>query len=204
MYDALALLGFSSALSLISFAVSVVTYLLSAIGLYKMGKNLGLSNPWISFIPVANIYAFGRIAERYIKADGSRSARWSKILLILYIILIVLAFILVLVVVIGLIAEMVSHPNVNAYFESERFAATALFSVVIPMLLLTFAILGVSIAYLVVKYIALWRLYALYDMETATLFLVLSIIFSFLEPIFIFILRNRQPRVAVEQQSDIM
>ena len=70
--------------------VSLVLYILQGVGLYEMGKRLNLNNPWLSFVPFANVYALGRIAQRYIKRDGTQSAKFSVILLALYIAEIVL------------------------------------------------------------------------------------------------------------------
>lgn len=37
-----------------------VAYLLKAIGLMKITKNLGEQNPWLAFIPVADMYLLGK------------------------------------------------------------------------------------------------------------------------------------------------
>ena len=45
--------------------VSIVMYLLYAFGLYGMAKGAGIEMPWRGFIPFANTFLFGKIAERY-------------------------------------------------------------------------------------------------------------------------------------------
>ncbi len=204
MAFASSVIGIVAIIYLFSFVIGIVMYLLQAFGLYNMGKSLGLQNPWLSFIPVANLYAFGKIAEQYIKADGRKSAKFSKILLTLYIILFVILIAFLVFMVAIIMMDAMSDPNVNAYFESEEFAATAVFTFVIPLLLGYFALLGVAIALSIVEYIAMWRIFAIFDNDNATLYLVLSIFFSFLSPIFIFVLRNREPRILFAQQPEIM
>ena len=50
----------------------------------------------------------------------------------------------------------------------------------------------------VLIYIALYRLYKLYDPKHAVLFLVLSIIFAVTQPFFIFAIRNKEPHEYLE------
>ena len=37
--------------------VGIALYVLNGIGLYEMAKKMNFSNPWISFIPFANVFA---------------------------------------------------------------------------------------------------------------------------------------------------
>ncbi len=199
--------------ALILSVVSFVMYLLQAIGIYKMGKNMGLTSPWIAFIPIVNKYAFGRIAEKYIKTDGRPSAKFSKILLALEIVSMVLVLVIIVALFIGLIAEAVvanSYADPDFYLGSDEFVSSTIYSILLPMIIGEFVLIGFSIAKTVITYVALWRIFVIFDMETATVYLVLSIFFNFVQPIIIFILRNRQPRifmpqpVAEEQLENVM
>ena len=174
---------------------SLAMYLLQALGIYKMAKNMGFNNPWLAFVPFANTFMFGKVAETYVKPDGRPSAKFSKILLILQIVasVVVVAFIVFLFVFLMLEAT-------GTYFLSQDIEAIAVSALVLPIVLGYFALLGVMIAFNVVYYIALWRIFAIYNYNNATLFLVLSIFFSFLYPIFLFILRNKQPMFTAEQR----
>lgn len=209
MYETEALgLGFGVAFFaiyfIVLFGVALVMYLLESIGVYKMSKNMGLSNPWMAFVPIANHYALGRIAEKYIKNDGRPSAKFSKILLTLCIITLVVAIAFVVFIFVLVFLEAASIPEVDAVMYSEEMAATMAFTIILPILLGYLVILGVSIAFSVVWYVALWRVFALYDDKNATVYLVLSIFFGFLCPIFLFMLRNRQPKFTLEQRINIM
>lgn len=173
-------------------------YILEAIGIYNMGKSFKFSNPWIAFIPVANIYAFGKVAEKYIKSDGTRSVKFSKILLILLIVLIVVSIALIVLAVSAIvIAASISEYGYDVT-QNVPLPANLIIFLVFGMLLL----IGVTVAYRIVRYVALWRLFSIFDCENATLYLILSIFFSFLAPIFIFVLRNRQPKLFAEYQAE--
>lgn len=165
-------------------------YILQGVGLYEMGKRLNLNNPWLSFVPVANVYALGRIAQRYMKRDGTQSAKFSVILLALYIaefVLMIAFFIFFFVAIFAVIA------NAELAIETESEMVMSMFASFIPVIILYFLLMAVAIAYSVTYYVALWRVFAIYNNSNATLYLVLSIFFSFLAPIFLFVLRKNNP-----------
>ena len=44
-------------------ALSITMYVLSSIGLYKLAANQKIDNPWMAWIPVANLYILGSIIK---------------------------------------------------------------------------------------------------------------------------------------------
>ena len=38
-------------------------YILASLGLYKLASNQGIQNPWLAWIPVANMYILGKIIK---------------------------------------------------------------------------------------------------------------------------------------------
>lgn len=177
------------------FAVSLATYLLQAFAIFKMAKNMGYNNPWLAFIPFANVYMFGKVAETYIKSDGRPSAKFSKILLTLQIILMAILVLLVVLIVMVLFIE-----ATGTYLLSPEIETLVASAMVLPVLLAIFAMLGVAIAYAIINYVALWRIFALYNYKNATLFLVLTLFVGVLTPIFLFVLRNKEPMFTMEQR----
>ncbi len=178
-----------------TFAVSLATYLLQAFAIFKMAKNMGFGNPWLAFIPFANVYMFGKVAETYIKSDGRPSAKFSKILLALQIILMVILVLLIILIVIVIFIE-----ATGTYFLTPEIETLAASAMVLPVILAIFAVCGISISYAVIHHVALWRIFALYNYKNATLFLVLTLFVGILTPIFLFILRNKQPMFTMEQR----
>lgn len=51
----------------ITAVVGLVFYLLEAIAGCKMAKSAQIKNPWLAFIPVANGWVYGTLAEKYKK-----------------------------------------------------------------------------------------------------------------------------------------
>ena len=76
----------ASLMGIPSFLIQVAVYVFSALALYTIAKRRGLSNPWLSWIPVANVWILGSIADqyRYVARGEVRSKR--KVLLTLKII----------------------------------------------------------------------------------------------------------------------
>lgn len=58
---------------LIVLAYLVVVYILSSIATYKISKSRGYKNAWLAWVPVANSYVLGSIADSIDGYNGKRS-----------------------------------------------------------------------------------------------------------------------------------
>ena len=170
--------------------IGLALYILRAAGVFKMARASGIKSPWLAFIPVVNSYTFGRIAEKYTKKDGRKTGGFAAALVSLNIAELVTG---------GLLAyfslEAVSEilENASGAYEMSAEMTIDMFSSLVPVILLYIIVMAVTVAYLAVFYVAQWRIFAIFDYRNATLFTVLSVFFSFLSPIFLFVVRNRQP-----------
>ncbi len=181
----------------VSGLVGIICYILQGIGLFKMGKALNISNPWLSFIPVASIFSLGRVAQRYVKRDGRASAKFSIWLLVLYIVNFVIATAMC-VLLVKVIFSLVGYTT--SAIVDETALTAEMFSGIIPIVILYILILVGAIAYQVIYYIALWRVFAIFNNEHATLFLVLSLFFNILPPIFIIAISGAEPKLTYEER----
>lgn len=174
----------------VSAVIGIAIYLLESISVYKMAKSAEIKNPWLAFIPVANDWVFGTLAEKYKKKNGTKSARFGIILPVLEGIVLIESIALTIFTVIS-IKEITGYAldavNTSTEMVPEQFMS------LIPVIILYFALMAVAIAYAVVFFIALWRVYYSFDKSNATLYIVLSIIFTISVPIILFIIRNRKP-----------
>lgn len=174
----------------VSAVIGIAIYLLESISVYKMAKSAEIKNPWLAFIPVANDWVFGTLAEKYKKKNGTKSARFGIILPVLEGIVLIETIALTIFTVIS-IKEITGYAldavNTSTEMVPEQFMS------LIPVIILYFALMAVAIAYAVVFFIALWRVYYSFDKSNATLYIVLSIIFTISVPIILFIIRNRKP-----------
>lgn len=174
----------------VSAVIGIAIYLLESISVYKMAKSAEIKNPWLVFIPVANDWVFGTLAEKYKKKNGTKSARFGIILPVLEGIVFIESIALTIFTVIS-VKEITGYAldavNTSAEMAPEQFMS------LIPVIILYFALMAVAIAYAVVFFIALWRVYSSFDKSNATLYIVLSVVFTISVPIILFIIRNRKP-----------
>lgn len=174
----------------VSAVIGIAIYLLESISVYKMAKSAEIKNPWLVFIPVANDWVFGTLAEKYKKKNGTKSARFGIILPVLEGIVFIESIALTIFTVIS-VKEITGYAldavNTSAEMAPEQFMS------LIPVIILYFALIAVAIAYAVVFFIALWRVYSSFDKSNATLYIVLSVVFTISVPIILFIIRNRKP-----------
>lgn len=174
----------------VSAVIGIAIYLLESISVYKMAKSAQIKNPWLAFIPVANDWVFGTLAEKYKKKNGTKSARFGIILPVLEGIVLIETIALTIFTVIS-IKEITGYAldavNTSSEMAPEQFMS------LIPVIILYFALMAVAFAYAVVFFIALWRVYSSFDKSNATLYIVLSVVFTISVPIILFIIRNRKP-----------
>lgn len=174
----------------VSAVIGIAIYLLESISVYKMAKSAEIKNPWLAFIPVANDWVFGTLAEKYKKKNGVKSARFGIILTVLSVIELVCSAVMLVFMII--VTKNILDMAYGAVENSTEVTPEQL-AALIPIIIIYFVLIAVSMAYLIVTYIAMWRIYASFDKANATLYIVLSVLFSISSPIILFIIRNRKP-----------
>ena len=177
----------SAGLNLVSFGLAVLTYVLSSLGIYTVAKRRGIHNAWLSWVPVANVWILGSLSDQYrYVAKGQVKAK-RKALIIMEIINAAVLVILVCVLV-GAIVGVVTDAAMGYASEEELFMSVV--GPIMGVMVLMLPLAGLSIAILVVRYMALYDIYMSMEPENAVLYLVLSIFFNVTEPFFLFF--NRQ------------
>ena len=169
-----------------SFLLSVAMYVFSALALYTVASRRGVSKPWLAWIPVVNVWLTGSISDQYRYVVKGQIKNKRKSLLILNLINLALAIMLIVFAVMLIIAavrtEMYNYSGNAAWMEVMR-AAIGLGCVGAVMM-------GTGIAMAVIRYMALYDIYMSMDPGNCVVYLVLSIIFNFTEPFFLFFNRN--------------
>lgn len=146
---AFALLAVFGAFAFLFVIIGIVLYILASLGLYKMAMNAGIENPWLAWIPIANIYILARLIKTLRIADKE-------------------------------------VPKLEYVLPGGALAVAILGGIPLIGTLL-------SLAYAILIFFALHKLFKMYRPQSATLWLILSIILSFMGPIFIFMMRNDRP-----------
>ncbi len=169
---------------------AVVTIIFQGIGIMKMHEKLGLKNGWMAFVPFLNSFAMGKVAEQYIKQNGKKSAKFSVILLVGNIINMFFA----------LCSSIFS--GITGAAEGLGLTPEILLAISSIMLVFSLCQLLYSLVYSVVVYVALWRIFAIFNNQSATLFLILSLFIGVVQPFLIFAIRNNEP-CCVEVKEEI-
>lgn len=148
---------------------SLATYILLGLSVMMLSQSLGLKNPWLSWIPYANVFAFGRLADQYIPEDPAKRdkpRRSAKLLLILSIALVVVAFIMAIFAVVVIVLAIAEVPTVWILFAT------------IAMLIAVLALLALSVVYSVFYYIAFYKITKLFMGKQYQLYFVLGLVLS--------------------------
>ena len=155
----------------VAWAFSLVSYVLSSLGMYTIANRRGIRHAWLAWIPFGNLWILGSIADQYQYVAKGKIKNRRKILLGLNILLIVLE--------VGCFMGIIAM-----YIIPELILA--ILCIFIGLLTMV-----VTITILVYEYIAYYDLFSSSEPNNATLYLVLSIIFSVTLPFFVFACRKK-------------
>lgn len=187
-------------LGTVALIFSLILFILKAFALFKMSKTMNLKNAWLSFVPILSVIEFGRVSQKYVKKDGSNSAKFAVALPILY--LLQTAFLVGFVYTFGnSIYEIVN--SVAQVMVEESTLTKGIFSSLIYVLILFLVLFGIAFAYQITYYVALWRIYAIFNERNAALFTIFSIFFSFLIPVFLFVIKNKKPKLTFAERLGV-
>jgi hypothetical protein len=170
-------------------ALGTVVYVVTAFALFKIAKACGLKYPWMSFIPVASSFLLGQIADTHCHHNEGKKTSYRKILLGLEIALLAITFIVLTISVVMFVMAMIeegSVPDGEAMLTSVVLLAFAVLAVAMVLLV-------VAVIYAVFSYIALYKIFKLFDSSNAPLYIVLCIFFSIAQPIILLLLARKEP-----------
>ena len=157
---------------------SIAAYILTAMAIYTISRRRGLTNAWLAWIPVANVWLLGSLSDQYqyvVKGQDKTKRKWLLILNILKAVLLTMIVILAVVAAGSLFANQLSE----------------IMGLVVALLGLVLPLCAVTIALCVIRYMALFDIYRSVDPGNAVLYLVLSILFGPTEPFFLFFNREK-------------
>jgi len=164
-----AFVGIALIVGLIALIIGIVSYVLTAAGMYAIAKRRGINNAWMAWIPGVSSWILGSISDQYQYVVKGK-VRYNRIILI-------------------------SLWGASVLLGGITSGSTELFmngtSSILGLLGGGFVTSMVSIALAVFHFIALYDLYCSCNPQNSVLFLVLSIVFGITEPFFVFGCRNK-------------
>ena len=177
-------------LSAISSLLSVGIYVVTSLSLHAMAKGRFIEKAWLAWIPVGNLWILGSIADHYQLCARGRVKSRRKVLMGIYI---VMAAVLVGMIVVCF--QMMKDLRGVVDLYSGRVIGDwwgAIGNELIWLAVLYLLVFCVAIVQLVFVYICYYDLFRSCDPKNAVIYLVLSIVFSFLQPVFLFACRHKQ------------
>ena len=172
---------------LVSSIWSIVMYVFHSLGMYTIAKRRMIHNPWLAWIPVANLWILGSISDQYQYMAKGKTTKRRKVLIGLMIAM------YALVLVIGIVAGVTAGLAVIGEARTQ---------ILVPALILVFgyiALIVLAIVLTVFQYIAYYDLYSSSNPDNAVVFLVLGIFFNFLNAFFVFACRKKDLGIPVPQ-----
>ena len=138
---------------------SLGMYILQSIGFYTAAQRRGISKPWLAWIPVGQSWILGCLSDQYQRIVRGRNTGKRKTLLTLSLLTAVFAVLMIVVFAAIMVLTLGGRENLGT---------VALLSLVATLLYL--AILGVTVAYMIIHFMALYDYYRGGNPGNATVF----------------------------------
>ena len=189
--------AFYTVYSLVVSSLGIAAYVLRALGVYSIAKRRGINHPWMSWVPVLDLWVLGCISDQYqyvVNGKVKNKRKWMLGLNIALAVLYIAFFVFCGVAVFSAVS------GITGSMGTEKLVA-ALMGPAVGLLLGLIPLVGIAIALMVIRYIALYDLYTSCTPQNNVLFLVLSIFFSVTEPFFLFFIRTKDEGMPPRRQQ---
>ena len=183
--------------SMVASSFGIALYVLRALGLYSIAKRRGINRPWMSWVPVLDLWVLGCISDQYqyvVNGKVRNKRKWLLGLSIAMAVLYIVFAVLIGVAVFGAVGGMTGSMNDNQLVATLLGPVMGLVVGVIPLV-------GIAIAVMAIRYVAMYDLYTSCSPQNNVLFLVLSIFFTVTEPFFLFFIRNKDEGMPPRRQQ---
>ena len=176
------LLAFLGFFYLIFFGIMLLCYIFQSVSLHTIAKRRGIKHPWLCWLPIGDVWILGSISDQYqyVAKGKVKNRRHTLVGIVLGV------FLIGVPLLVGSIVGMLV--GLYSFSGGEMATSGVLFGVFI---LVYIAVLVLGIVNVVLRYIALYDVYASCNPDNATLFLVLSIFFGITIPFFLFSCRKK-------------
>lgn len=168
---------------ILSLMIRLILHIFRSAGLYRIANNRGIRHAWLAWIPVGNAWIQGNISDQYHYVVKGRINHRRFVQLWLTVantaLRIAAAVLSVPVLVAALSRFVLNVGRVNQVWMAAFTAVSSVEAIV-------------ALVCLVFHYLTISDLYASCSKRYHVLYLVLSIVFKFLEPLFLFLCRHKE------------
>lgn len=177
-------------LSVVYMLLSVGIYIVASLSMHAMAKRRFIEKAWLAWIPVGNLWILGSIADHYHLCARGRVKSRRKVLMatciamvVIYVASMILGFSMVKALL--PVIDLATGKIIGNWMG-------AIGSHLIGLMVLYLLLVAVSIVQLVFAYICYYDLFRSCDPKNAVIYLVLSIVFPVILPVFLFACRHKQ------------
>ena len=177
-------------LAVVYMLLSVGIYIVASLSMHAMAKGRFIEKAWLAWIPVGNLWILGSIADHYHLCSRGRVKSRRKVLMatciamvVIYVASMILGFSMVKALL--PVIDLATGKIIGNWMG-------AIGSHLIGLMVLYLLLVAVSIVQLVFAYICYYDLFRSCDPENAVIYLVLSIVFPVILPVFLFACRHKQ------------
>ena len=165
------------------FAIAITNYVLTSLSLYTIAKRRLISNPWLAWLPIGNVWTMGSIADDY-DAKMNIKRKWRVVLLTLTLVVVVM-----FVVTYVLLFAMIFSLAINSYVTAPE--AQDVIGIIIPMYIgiLLISICGVALS--ACSSICMFKIFESTVPHKALKYFLLSLLVPFASAICLFLSRNQ-------------
>ena len=185
------------AASVPSAVMCIAIYVMTAAVMYTVARRRQLRKPWLAWIPVVNVWLLGSLSDqyRYVVKGENRAKR--KLLLVLGILKQLMTMAMSALCIAAITTVIFGgHRHQAGLWRELLGPLTAMVGLGLPLA-------GVAIAYIVIRFMALYDVYKSMDPNNAGLFLVLSILIRPTEAFFLFFNRDKEKGMPPRRQETV-
>ena len=179
-------------------------YVFVSLGGQRMARKVGMSNPWMFWIPCANVYAMGNLADTQATLCEGKNTTYRKKMLAWTIVVACISIVWAIAFSVYMVVAAANGMlDTNGDLVTlDGFDPDALIGPALFFLLTSLAFLVLYIVYLVIYYKALYRIYKLYAPDGAAGLLILSIFVNVAIPAVFLSLSKRDPVLPARGEDD--
>ena len=175
--------------SFMSFGMSILAYVFTALSLYTIAQRRGIKNPWMAWVPVLNAWILGSISDQYRYVVKGQIRNRRKVLVALNVLQVLAVVVSVVVTMVPIVDLIINIAQLESMQESA--IAGYILKKFLPLIgagIVMFILAVVSMVFGAMSY---YDVFASCDPDNRVLFLVLGLLIRITMPIFLFLCRKQ-------------
>ena len=175
--------GLLAAVVILLLMIRLIFHIFRSVGLYRIAKSRGIRRAWLAWVPVGNAWIQGNISDQYRYVVKGRISYRRFALLWLTVAstaLSIAASVLSVDVLLATVSRFLINAGRVNRIHMAAFTAVSSVEGVVALVCMVF------------HYLTVYDLYKSCTKRYSVLYLVLSIVFKFLEPVLLFLCRDKE------------